>query len=231
MPYASGINYSLNSGTTFSTYAITGAGGAGSPIVWTGTTWVLFCSGATAGVGLQTSTTGLVSSWTAQFSAPWGVNPISNACSDGAGNILAVSAYSSVAWVSNNSGTTWKETLLPALSNGSCSYANGRWFVTSYSVIEGSLFADGGMAVSSDLLSWTYVPQFSQPNTSTSSVPTYVAYSGGNYISVNALAASVAITSTENTAQMYLPRSMRSGTTSLAPLVGATNWQEWIKAA
>lgn len=229
-PVGSSINYSSNSGASFTQYSITGSTAA-APIVYTGTTWVLFCSGSTAGVGLQTSTTGLVSSWTAQFSAPWSVQVISNACSDGAGNILAVILGSSIAWVSSNSGASWRETLLPAPSVGACSYANGRWFVPNYNIYGPTLYADGSMSVSSDLLLWVLAPSFSQASTPNTATVTYVAYSGGNYVSVNALAASVAVTNTENTAQLYLPRSVRSGSASNVPLVGVANWQEWIKAA
>ena len=234
-PAGGSMNISTNNGATFSSYSFVGAGGAGSPIVYTGTQWLLFCgaSGA-AGQGLQTSTTGLVGSWNPLISPPWDNTQIYAACSDGAGNVLAVSAASSVAWASNNNGTTWRQTLLPSTSAGSCSYANGRWFVASEVQAVNSFYSDGSCSVSSDLQSWVTVPLMGTPDmTNNQAAGIYVGYSGGNYIAIGGGVSlgSTLLTSTENATQLYLPASRRQGMVTNFSINSIANWQEWIKAA
>lgn len=213
----SGVSYTATSGVTGSTVS--------PPIVWTGTQFMVMGIGGT-GIGTQTSPTGLTGTWTVNAIAPWGASYTpSSAVSDGAGNVLVTANANSVAWVSNNGGTTWREVMLPQPASGQSSYANGRFFTpqTLYSSASG-FTADGSVAVSSDLLTWVSVPNFAlTAGTGSSTISTtLIGYAQGNYAAVNNISPGYVYTSTENTAQMYLPTSRRNyGFT--------TNWQEWVK--
>lgn len=222
----SGVSYSVSTGLLL-------LPAVNPPIVWTGTQFIAFTAGITNGLGYQYSATGAASSWSTAAIVPWGYQLISGACSDGAGNVLVVIANSSIAWVSSNGGTSWRETLLPFAAAGSCSYANGRWFVPMY-VFAGAYYADGSVAVSADTYTWFLVPSMACTNTSAnSSSNTVIAYAGGNYCALNnAGNGNVPVTSTEVTTQMYLPNSRRSGFSGASgsyQLISAANWQEWIK--
>ena len=231
LPTGTIYNLSTNSGASFAS-ATCATAVTGAAIVWTGSQFIMFCASSVTGVGYQTSPTGLTSTWTAAFSAPWGVLPIASACSDGNGNVLAIVNGSSIAWISNTNGTTWRSTLLPSNSLGSCSYTNGRWFVPLENTVASAFYSDGSIAVSSDLQSWIFVPIFSQPSVAANTaVPTQVGYSGGNYISISQLASGTLTTIVENTSQMYLPISRRSSMISNIQTNSIANYQEWIRAA
>jgi hypothetical protein len=211
---------SSNNGTSYTTVT-TAAGGnvmGGSPVVYaggSGTTWIIFGYSSSVGVGMQTAAVAN-GPWTAVQSLPWGGASIASACSDGAGNVLAVIGGSSIAWVSNNSGVTWREVLLPLSTSAgaaNASFANGRWFVA---------LGSGDFACSSDTYSWSYIPAISIGLGNC-----IIVNSGANYcvVSLTGIA-----TMTEDATKMCLPTSRRSYTVGgTMQIVSVANWQEWIK--
>lgn len=223
----SGVSYTATTGLVTASLSV-------NPIlIWTGNRFIAFTAGTTNGVGFQYSATGASASWTTVVSAPWGVNAITGACSDGANNVLVVVGSSSVAYTSADGGATWRQTILPYAALGGCNYANGRFFIPMYVLLGTSMFADGSVAVSTDLATWFLIPNLAYPTFSgNSNTQTAIAYAGGNYCALNAASAgNLPVTSTENTAQMYLPASRRSYVGSATQVASIANYQEWIKAA
>ena len=228
----SGVSYSASTGLTVPASVTNN-----TPVVWTGTQFIAFTAGTENGQGgYQSSTSGAASTWSTNAFPPWGIYAISGACSDGAGNVLVVSAGVSLAWASRNGGTTWNQVMLPFNAVGTCSYANGRWFVPMYYYLGGGSFSDGSMAVSGDMYTWFFVQNlYNMSYTANTQLSPSVVYAGGNYCSATFTGTTaIPVTFTENTAQMYLPTSRRSSaptTGGFWQLAAVTNNQEWIKAA
>jgi|GEM_PF-5721756 len=222
---------------SFST--ISGIAGApyscGSPIIWSGSQFMLFGVTGIGCGGVQSSPTGASGTWTSSFGAPWGQSNITGACSDGAGNVLAVIAGSSIAWVSNNSGANWRSVLLPCPAATNCCYTNGRWIVPCFVVENGQGLQNGAASMSADLNTWFLVPAFMTPGVANQSYASATVYLGGNYVTATtaSLGAAQIVTSTENTAQMYLPSSRRASTTAAGAnhMYSVANNQEWVKVA
>lgn len=212
-----------------------GTNSFGSPIIWTGSQFLLFGVTGMGSGGVQSSPTGASGTWISSFGAPWGQANVTGACSDGAGTVLAVIAGSSIAWVSNNSGATWRSVLLPFPAATNCSYANGRWIAPCFVIENGQGIQNGAVSMSADLNTWFFVPAFVTPGIPNQNYASATVYLGGNYVTATtaSLAAAQIITSTENTAQMYLPSSRRASTAGAGAshIYSVANNQEWVKVA